>query len=215
MGVALPLLASDQLPNLAADAERSRETVAQMFDGTLCWDDLEWIRSAWDGPIALKGVLGPEEARRAADQGVDALIVSNHGGRQLDHVPATLEVLPDIVEAVGDRMEVLMDSGIRRGSDILTALALGARAVLVGRAHLYGLAAAGEHGVRHAIDIVAEELRMAMALSGAVAVDDLEPGMLRQNRPPRVGGPRDDGNGTARRGRGSHASTQPAVRTQR
>ncbi|MGH8981895.1 MAG: alpha-hydroxy acid oxidase, partial [Acidimicrobiales bacterium] len=112
---------------------------------------------------------------------------SNHGGRQLDHVPATLEVLPDIVDAVDGRIEVLFDSGIRRGSDIATALAMGARAVLIGRAHLYGLAAAGEAGVRHAIDVLAEELRMAMALSGARSLRELDRTMLRQSAPPRVG----------------------------
>ena len=145
-------------PNLAMHGPTSRQRLTQMFDGTVSWADLDWIRQEWDGPIALKGVLSEEDARRAADEGVDAVIVSNHGGRQLDHVPATLEVLPGIADAVGDRVEVLFDSGIRRGSDIVTALALGARAVLVGRAHLYGLAAAGEAGVRHAIDILAGEV---------------------------------------------------------
>jgi L-lactate dehydrogenase (cytochrome) len=171
--------AAISFPNLAADPERSRRCVQQMFDGTVCWDDLDWIRSEWGGPIALKGVLRPDDAKHAADLGIEAVIVSNHGGRQLDHVPATLDVLPDIVRAVEGRSEVLVDSGIRRGSDIVAALALGARAVLVGRAHLYGLAAAGEAGVRHAVDILAEELRMAMALSGAVGLGDLGPGVLR------------------------------------
>ena len=154
-----------------------------MFDGTVGWPDLDWIRQEWDGPIALKGVLSQDDARRAADQGVDAVIVSNHGGRQLDHVPATLEVLPGIADAVGDRVEVLFDSGIRRGSDIVTALALGARAVLIGRAHLYGLAAAGEAGVRHAIDILAGELRTTMALCGAATLADLDRSLVRAARP--------------------------------
>jgi isopentenyl diphosphate isomerase/L-lactate dehydrogenase-like FMN-dependent dehydrogenase len=108
------------------------------------------------------------------------VIVSNHGGRQLDHVPATIDVLPEVVEAAGGRLEVLMDSGVRRGSDIAVALALGAQAVLLGRAHLYGLAAAGAAGVRHAVDILAGELRMTMALSGATRIADLDPGLIRR-----------------------------------
>jgi len=133
-------------------------------------------------PGPVKGVLRAEEAIRAADHGADAVIVSNHGGRQMDHVPATLEVLPHIADAVGDRVEVLFDSGIRRGADIVAALALGARAVLAGRAHLYGLAAAGEPGVRHAIDLLAGELRMSMALCGAATLSDLGPDLLRISR---------------------------------
>ena len=173
-------------PNLARQQDTSRRRMKEMFDGTVSWKDLEWIRQEWDGPIAVKGILRADEAVRAADEGLDAVIVSNHGGRQLDHVPATLEVLPDIVDAVGDRVEVLCDSGIRRGSDIVMALALGARAVLAGRAHLYGLAAAGEAGVRHAIDILADELRMAMALCGAASLADLDRDLLRVSRPPRT-----------------------------
>jgi L-lactate dehydrogenase (cytochrome) len=153
--------------------------VRELFDGTVSWDDLDWIRDAWDGPVAVKGVVRAEEARRAADEGLDAVIVSNHGGRQLDHVPPTIDVLPEIVDAVDGRLEVLLDSGIRRGSDIVAALALGARAVLAGRAHLYGLAAAGEPGVSHAIDILASELRMTMALCGATRLADLDRGLVR------------------------------------
>jgi L-lactate dehydrogenase (cytochrome) len=160
----------------------SRERVAELFDGTVRWEDLDWIRDVWEGPIALKGVLRGEDARRAADEGLDAVIVSNHGGRQLDHVPATIDVLPAVVEAAEGRIEVLMDSGVRRGSDIVAALALGARAVLLGRAHLYGLAAAGAAGVRHAVDILAGELRTTMALSGATRIADLDPGLIRRRR---------------------------------
>ncbi|HEY7078020.1 MAG TPA: alpha-hydroxy acid oxidase [Solirubrobacteraceae bacterium] len=167
-------------PNLAPSGPASRGRVEEMFDGTVSWDDLEWIRDCWDGPIVLKGVLRAEVARRAADEGLDAVIVSNHGGRQLDHVPAAIEVLSEVVDAVEGRLEVLMDSGVRRGSDIVAALALGARAVLVGRAHLYGLAAAGEPGVRHAIDILARELRMTMALCGATSVAELDRGLIRE-----------------------------------
>ncbi len=176
-------------PNLSMNGPTSRQRLSQMFDGTVDWADLDWIRQEWDGPIALKGVLSPGDARRAADEGVDAVIVSNHGGRQMDHVPAALDALPGIADAVGDRVEVLFDSGIRRGSDIVTALALGARAVLVGRAHLYGLAAAGEAGVRYAIDILADELRTSMALCGAATLADLDRSLIQAVTPP-TGTPR-------------------------
>lgn len=168
-------------PNIA-DGSSGRAEVADMFDGTVTWGDVDWIRDAWDGPLAVKGVLDPEDARRAIDHGADAVLVSNHGGRQLDHLPATIDVLADVVDAVGDSAEVLLDSGVRRGTDILSALALGARGVLVGRAYLYGLAAAGEAGVRHAIDILTGELKGAMALSGAGALSDIHRGMIRRRR---------------------------------
>jgi len=173
-------------PNIGPPDQRSLARISEMFDGTVTWDDLDWIREIWDGPIVAKGVMGPEEAVSAADHGLDGIIVSNHGGRQLDHVPATIDMLPSIVDAVGDRLEILIDSGFRRGSDIATALALGARAVLLGRAHLYGLAAAGEAGVRHCIDILAQELRMTMQLCGARTVAELHPGMIRRRQPPVV-----------------------------
>jgi L-lactate dehydrogenase (cytochrome) len=166
-------------PNLSMHGPTSREQMKEMFDGTVSWADLDWLREAWDGPIAVKGVLRSEEASRAAEHGADAVIVSNHGGRQMDHLPATLEVLAEVVDTAGDRIEVLVDSGFRRGVDIVTALALGARAVLIGRAHLYGLAAAGEAGVRYAIDILSEELRMSMGLCGAASLADLDRSLLR------------------------------------
>jgi L-lactate dehydrogenase (cytochrome) len=180
-------VASDTIsfPNIGPPDHRSREKLSDMFDGTVSWADLDWIRELWEGPILLKGVVRPEEAVRAADAGLDGVVVSNHGGRQLDHLPATIEVLPEIVDAVGDRLEVLVDSGFRRGSDIAAALALGARAVLIGRAHLYGLAAAGEAGVRHCIDILAHELRMTMALCGARSLAELDRGLLRDLSPSR------------------------------
>jgi L-lactate dehydrogenase (cytochrome) len=154
--------------------------MSDMFDGTVSWDDLTWIRDMWDGPILVKGVVNPDEAVRAAQAGIDGVIVSNHGGRQLDHCPATIDVLPRVVDAVGDRLEVLVDSGFRRGSDIAAALALGAKAVLIGRAHLYGLAAAGEAGVRHCIDLLADELRMTMALCGASCIGELDRHLIRR-----------------------------------
>jgi L-lactate dehydrogenase (cytochrome) len=172
-------------PNVGPPDQRSLQKMAAMFDGTVSWADLDWIRELWDGPIVAKGVLRPEEALQAAEHGLDGVIVSNHGGRQLDHLPATIDVLPRIVDAAGDRLEVLVDSGFRRGSDIAAALALGARAVLIGRAHLYGLAAAGEAGVRHCIDILARELRMTMQLCGARTIADLNSGVIRRrNAPP-------------------------------
>jgi L-lactate dehydrogenase (cytochrome) len=166
-------------PNIGPPDHRSRDKLSDMFDGTVTWDDLNWIRELWDGPIVVKGVLRPEEAVQAAELGLDGVIVSNHGGRQLDHLPATIEVLPRIVDAVGDRLEVMVDSGFRRGSDIVTALALGARAVLLGRAHLYGLAAAGEAGVRHCIELLAHEVQATMALLGATSIADLDRSMVR------------------------------------
>jgi len=170
-------------PNIGPPSQRSLHKIEDMFDGTVRWEDLDWIRDMWDGPIVAKGVLRPEEAVRAAEHGLDGVIVSNHGGRQLDHLPATIDVLPAIVDAAGDRLDVLVDSGFRRGSDIATALALGAKAVLVGRAHLYGLAAAGEAGVRHCIDILAQELRMTMQLSGARSVAELNPSLIQRREP--------------------------------
>lgn len=168
-------------PNVSdKSAAQGASELSAMFDGTITWHDIEWLRETWDRPLLLKGVLNVEEASRAAGIGLDGVVVSNHGGRQLDHVPATIEVLPDIARAVGDRIEVLLDSGIRRGTDILTAIALGARAVLIGRAYLYGLAASGEAGVAHAIDILEKELRTAMALAGARKIEDLRPEMIRR-----------------------------------
>jgi isopentenyl diphosphate isomerase/L-lactate dehydrogenase-like FMN-dependent dehydrogenase len=148
-------------------------------DPAKTWEDLVWLREQWEGPILLKGVLHPDDARRAADAGVDGVIVSNHGGRQIDGEIASLEALPDIVEAVGDHMTVLFDSGIRTGSDVIKALALGARAVLVGRPYVYGLGLGGEDGVRHVLRSLLAELDLSMALSGCAALDDLGPQILR------------------------------------
>jgi len=137
------------------------------------WDDFAWIRDAWRGPILVKGVHRPDDARRAVDAGADAVIVSNHGGRQLDGVPASLSMLPGVVDAVNGRIEVLMDSGIRRGSDIVKALCLGARAVLIGRAYGYGLAAGGHAGVARAIDILRTDMIRTMKLLGCPSVTQL------------------------------------------
>jgi L-lactate dehydrogenase (cytochrome) len=143
------------------------------------WDDLRWIREAWSGPIVIKGVHTADDARRALDAGAGAIVVSNHGGRQLDGVPPTLRVLPEVVEAVGGRVEVLMDGGIRRGSDVVKALCLGARAVLVGRAYAYGLGAGGEAGVTKAIAILRADLVRTLKLLGCGSVAELDSSCVR------------------------------------
>jgi L-lactate dehydrogenase (cytochrome) len=140
----------------------------------VAWTDLEWIRAAWNGPIVIKGVHTAEDARRAVEAGAAALVVSNHGGRQLDGVAATLRVLPEVVSAVRGQAEVLLDGGIRRGSDIAKAMAMGARAVLIGRAYGYGLAAAGEPGVSRAIEILQTELVRTLKLLGCASVAELD-----------------------------------------
>ena len=144
------------------------------FDPTLNWDDVAWLQEQWAGPIVLKGVLRPEDARQAARLGVAAVVVSNHGGRQLDHAPSTISVLPGVLDAAGSELEVYMDGGIRRGVDILKALAVGARACLSGRALIYGLAAGGESGAVRAMNLLVEELRLGMALAGCRSVRDLD-----------------------------------------
>jgi len=138
------------------------------------WKDLAWIRKAWPGKLVVKGVLIAEDGRRAVDEGADGIVVSNHGGRQLDSAPATLRVLPEIVNAVGNKTEVLLDGGIRRGGDIVKALCLGARAVLVGRAYAYGVGAGGERGVTRAIEILRTELDRTMKLLGCASVAELD-----------------------------------------
>jgi len=146
---------------------------AALAESTPTWGDLKWIREHWKGPIVIKGVLTADDARRAVDEGVDAISVSNHGGRQLDGVPASLRALPEVVEAVQGRIEVLMDGGIRRGTDVVKALCLGARAVLCGRAYAYGLAAAGEPGVDRAIEILRTDVERTLRLLGCDSVTKL------------------------------------------
>jgi len=141
--------------------------------GAFFWEDMKWIRDLWKGSIVIKGVLTVQDARRSLDHGTAAIVVSNHGGRQLDGVPATMRVLPEIVAAVDGRAEVLVDSGIRRGTDVVKALCLGARAVLCGRAYAYGLAAAGEAGVTRALEILLADLDRTLKLLGCNSVRDL------------------------------------------
>jgi L-lactate dehydrogenase (cytochrome) len=144
----------------------------------LTWEDLGFLREHWDGPIALKGIQHPDDARRAVQWGADGVIVSNHGGRQVDGAVGSLDALPGIVEAVGDEVEVLFDSGIRTGADVVKPLALGACAVLLGRPYVYGLGLAGEAGVRHVLRCVLAELELTLALSGASRLSEVTPGLV-------------------------------------
>ena len=150
------------------------------FDPSLSWKDVDWIRGLWPGKLVLKGILDVEDAKIAVKTGASALVVSNHGGRQLDGAPSSISALPKIVEAVGAEIEVMFDGGIRSGQDVLRALALGARSCMIGRAYVYGLGAAGEEGVAKAIDILAKELDVAMALTGTRSVRDLDPTIISQ-----------------------------------
>ena len=151
---------------------------AEQFDPALSWEDIRWVRDRWDGKLIVKGVLDPEDARAAANTGADALIVSNHGGRQLDGAQSSIGALPAIVEAVGDAIEVHMDGGIRSGQDVIKALALGAKGVHIGRAFLYGLGAMGEAGVTLCLDILRKELDVTMALCGLTDVKQVNRNIL-------------------------------------
>jgi L-lactate dehydrogenase (cytochrome) len=157
------------------DAISLAEYVGSQFDPALSWDDVDWLRERWDGHLVLKGIQSVEDARIAADRGVDAIAISNHGGRQLDSAPAALDLVAPIAEAVGGRVEIVCDGGVRRGSDIIKAIALGANAVMVGRPYLYGLAAAGEAGVDQVLSNFASEMERTMALIGCTSVEDLGP----------------------------------------
>ena len=158
---------------------RVRDAHTAMKREAFSWKDMQWIRALWKGPIIIKGVLSAEEAKRSLDHGAAGVVVSNHGGRQLDCVPATLRVLPEVVAAVDGQAEVLIDSGIRRGSDIVKAISLGARAVLCGRAYAYGLAAAGEAGVTRAIEILRADLERCLKLLGCPSVSALNDSYVR------------------------------------
>jgi len=153
--------------------------IAGQFDPTLSWKDVEWVKNLWGGKLVLKGILDAEDAKIAASSGADALVVSNHGGRQLDSAISSIRALPEVAEAVGDRMEVWFDGGIRSGQDVLKALALGARGTMIGRAFLYGLGAMGEPGVTRALEIIRNELDVSMALCGLRDVKDASRSILR------------------------------------
>jgi L-lactate dehydrogenase (cytochrome) len=144
------------------------------FDPSVTWDDVTWVREHWNGPLVVKGVLDPEDARHAADAGVDGVVVSNHGGRQLDSVVSTVRALSDVVDAVGDRVEVLADGGARTGLDVVKFLALGAKAVLIGRAWAWAVAARGEAGVRHMLEVITADIDVALALTGHNSVSELD-----------------------------------------
>lgn len=153
--------------------------INSMFDPTLSFEDLEWIRSIWPGQLLVKGVLTREDARKSLAAGADGLIVSNHGGRQLDRAPVSFEALPEVREEAGDEVDIILDSGIMSGADVVAALCAGADFVLVGRAYLYGLMAGGQEGVERVLGLLADEVRTTMQLMGAASIKDLQPGMLR------------------------------------
>jgi L-lactate dehydrogenase (cytochrome) len=153
---------------------------ASQFDPTLNWKDVEWVRSLWPGKLILKGILDVEDARTAVRTGASALIVSNHGGRQLDGAPSSISALPKVVDAVGGDIEVMFDGGIRTGADVLRALALGARSCMIGRSYIYGLGAGGEAGVAKAIEVLGKELDVTMALCGVKSVKDLDRQVIAQ-----------------------------------
>ncbi|HEY1310544.1 MAG TPA: alpha-hydroxy acid oxidase, partial [Pseudolabrys sp.] len=154
------------------------EWTNHQFDPRLNWNDVKWIRDLWPGKLIIKGILDVEDAKLAAKTGADALIVSNHGGRQLDGASSSISMLPAVVNAVGSQIELMFDGGIRTGADILRALALGARSCMIGRAYIYGLGANGEAGVAKAIDILKKELDVAMALTGVKSIDEIGPHVL-------------------------------------
>ena len=156
------------------------EHMKSQFDPGLSWKDVEWLRSIWKGPILIKGIQTVEDALIAVDSGVEAIAISNHGGRQLDEAPAPFDLLPEVAEAVQDRLEIICDGGVRRGSDIVKAISLGANAVMAGRPYLYALAACGERGVDHVLDLLHEGVERTMALTGAASVNDLSEELIKR-----------------------------------
>jgi isopentenyl diphosphate isomerase/L-lactate dehydrogenase-like FMN-dependent dehydrogenase len=186
VGTAIPFSDPAFLAKLAKSPEEDPNMAIlrwiPMFTGTdHRWDQLPFLREHWDGPIVLKGIQHVDDARRASDAGMDGIVVSNHGGRQVDGAVGALDVLPEIVAAVGDRLDVLFDSGIRTGADVLKALALGAKAVMLGRPYVYGLALGGEDGVRHAVRGILADLDLTLGLSGNRTLADLSPDTLRRH----------------------------------
>ena len=157
-----------------ADLGSVSQWVASQFDPSLSWKDLEWIRSVWPGKLIIKGILDIADAKEAVACGAEAMVVSNHGGRQLDGAPSSIAVLPEIADAVGDQIEVMFDGGIRSGQDVMRALALGAKSCMIGRAYIHGLGAYGEAGVRKSIDIIRQELSVTMGLCGVGKIADID-----------------------------------------
>lgn len=171
---------ADFLPPQARSASGGAMVFPGLMRTGISWEDLRWLRDRWAGPLIVKGIMHADDARRAADAGCEGLVLSNHGGRQLDGCAAPIELLPDVAHAVGERLTILIDSGFRRGSEVVKAVALGADAVLIGRAALYGLAAGGEDGARHAISLLRSEIVRTLALLGCKTLADLHPGLLRR-----------------------------------
>jgi L-lactate dehydrogenase (cytochrome) len=170
-----------------AEAVSLAEYVGRQFDPGLSWKDVEWLRDRWNGPIVIKGIQTVADAIIAADEGIEAIALSNHGGRQLDSAPAPLDLLPEVADAVRGRTEIICDGGVRRGSDIVKALALGANACMAGRAYLYGLGAAGETGVDHVLGLLASDMRRTMALIGCKTVGELNRDLVSFDRRPNTG----------------------------
>lgn len=160
-------------PELGASLLEQSAAVGRMIETRLSWADVKWLRARWPGRIVIKGILDPDDARRAVDEGVDGILISNHGGRQLDPAPSVMDVLPEIAEAVGKRTEILMDGGVRRGADVIKALALGASAVSIGRAYVYGLGAAGEKGVSRCLELLKGEMLPALNMMGFESIAEL------------------------------------------
>jgi L-lactate dehydrogenase (cytochrome) len=160
------------------DLDRLSEWTASQFDTSLNWKDLDWIRSIWPGKLVLKGILDVEDAEEAVKVGAQAIVVSNHGGRQLDGAPSSIAVLPEIVDAVGSKTEIMFDGGVRSGQDVMRALALGAKSCMIGRAYAYGLGAGGQAGVAKAIDLIAKELLTTMGLCGVNTIAEIDDHVL-------------------------------------
>lgn len=173
----MPIALSDHrvgnFDDLLREAEDLPHVFTTLFDQTLSWGDIEWVRSISDMPLVIKGILTAEDARLAVDHGADAVLVSNHGGRQLDRAPATIDVLEEVVDAIDGRVDVYLDGGVRRGSDVMVALALGAKAVFIGRPYLFALAAGGEAGVARCLQLLSAETENAMALLGVRSTDEI------------------------------------------
>jgi L-lactate dehydrogenase (cytochrome) len=165
-----------------------RDWIDSQFDPSVTWEDIAWVRETWPGRLVVKGVLDAEDARRAVDSGVDGVVVSNHGGRQLDSVPSTVRALPGVVDAVGDEVEVLVDGGVRTGLDVVKIMALGARAVLIGRAWAWAVAARGEVGVRHVLDVMRADIDTALGLTGQTSLAAIDRSVLYESGAP-VPGP--------------------------
>lgn len=165
---------AEALPKGNTGLRTLSQWIASQFDPTLSWKDVEWVRTLWPGKLIVKGILDPDDARAAVATGADAVVVSNHGGRQLDGAPSSIEALPRIVDAIGGRSELWLDSGVRSGQDVVKALALGAGATLIGKAFLYGLGALGQRGVTTALELIRKELDVSLALTGTRDVRDID-----------------------------------------